>query len=122
MVWVIHSDNVDEIARGSKGNHWRVKTPAQVDVDGGQEATDYSPTRTMAFAHHRDNAEDIARVLKRNEPRICFLPEFLIRDCRGAIDRDRVASLGPHRSPTTVRRKWQESWNARGQQLVRLSL
>lgn len=39
-----------------------------VDAGDGQEASDPTSTRIMVFAHYRDSAEEIARVLKRNDP------------------------------------------------------
>jgi len=41
-----------------------------LDAGDGRGATDPSRTRIMVFAHYRDSAEEIARVLKRNEPMI----------------------------------------------------
>jgi len=41
-----------------------------LDAGDGRGATDPSRTRIMIFAHYRDSAEEIARVLKRNEPMI----------------------------------------------------
>ena len=39
-----------------------------LDAGDGRGETDPSRTRIMVFAHFRDSAEEIARVLKRNEP------------------------------------------------------
>ncbi|KAL9031390.1 MAG: hypothetical protein Q9196_000574 [Gyalolechia fulgens] len=39
-----------------------------LDAGEGRGASDPSGTRIMVFAHYRDSAEEIARVLKRNEP------------------------------------------------------
>ena len=39
-----------------------------LDAGEGRGETDPSRTRIMVFAHFRDSAEEIARVLKRNEP------------------------------------------------------
>ena len=41
-----------------------------LDAGDGRGATDPSSTRVMVFSHYRDSAEEIARVLKRNEPMI----------------------------------------------------
>ena len=41
-----------------------------LDAGDGRGATDPSRTRVMVFAHYRDSAEEIARVLGRNEPMI----------------------------------------------------
>ena len=41
-----------------------------LDAGDGRGTTDPSRTRIMVFAHYRDSAEEIARVLKRNEPMI----------------------------------------------------
>lgn len=41
-----------------------------LDAGDGRGATDPSRTRIMVFAHYRDSAEEIARVLKRSEPMI----------------------------------------------------
>lgn len=41
-----------------------------LDAGDGRGATDPSRTRIMVFAHYRDSAEEIAKVLKRNEPMI----------------------------------------------------
>ena len=39
-----------------------------LDAGDGRGASDPSSTRVMIFSHYRDSAEEIARVLKRNEP------------------------------------------------------
>lgn len=41
-----------------------------LDAGEGRGASDPSSTRIMVFAHYRDSAEEIARVLKRNDPMI----------------------------------------------------
>lgn len=41
-----------------------------LDAGDGRGASDPSSTRVMVFAHYRDSAEEIARVLRRNEPMI----------------------------------------------------
>ena len=41
-----------------------------LDAGEGRGASDPSGTRIMVFAHYRDSAEEIARILKRNEPMI----------------------------------------------------
>ncbi|KAI4148518.1 MAG: hypothetical protein LQ341_001547 [Variospora aurantia] len=41
-----------------------------LDAGEGRGASDPSGTRIMIFAHYRDSAEEIVRVLKRNEPMI----------------------------------------------------
>ena len=41
-----------------------------LDAGEGRGAADPSSTRIMVFAHYRDSAEEIARVLKRNEPMV----------------------------------------------------
>lgn len=41
-----------------------------LDAGEGRGASDPSSTRIMVFSHYRDSAEEIARVLKRNEPMI----------------------------------------------------
>ena len=41
-----------------------------LDAGDGRGGTDPSRTRIMVFAHYRDSAEEIARVLSRNEPMI----------------------------------------------------
>ena len=41
-----------------------------LDAGEGRGASDPSSTRVMIFSHYRDSAEEIARVLKRNEPMI----------------------------------------------------
>ena len=41
-----------------------------LDAGEGRGASDPSNTRIMVFAHYRDSAEEIARILKRNEPMI----------------------------------------------------
>lgn len=41
-----------------------------VNADEGVGASNPSNTRIMVFAHYRDSAEEIARVLKRNDPMI----------------------------------------------------
>lgn len=41
-----------------------------LDAGDGRGASDPSSTRVMVFSHYRDSAEEIARVLKRNEPMI----------------------------------------------------
>lgn len=41
-----------------------------LDAGDGRGATDPSQTRIMVFAHYRDSAEEIARVLGRNDPMI----------------------------------------------------
>ncbi|KAK4698102.1 ATP-dependent DNA helicase MPH1, partial [Lecanoromycetidae sp. Uapishka_2] len=41
-----------------------------LDAGDGRGASDPSSTRVMVFAHYRDSAEEIARVLGRNEPMI----------------------------------------------------
>lgn len=41
-----------------------------LDAGNGIGASDPSSTRVMVFSHYRDSAEEIARVLKRNEPMI----------------------------------------------------
>ncbi|KAF6240186.1 hypothetical protein HO173_001796 [Letharia columbiana] len=41
-----------------------------LDAGDGRGASDPSSTRVMVFSHYRDSAEEIARVLKRNDPMI----------------------------------------------------
>ncbi|KAL2059317.1 hypothetical protein ABVK25_000609 [Lepraria finkii] len=41
-----------------------------LDAGDGRWASDPSSTRVMVFAHYRDSAEEITRVLRRNEPMI----------------------------------------------------
>ena len=41
-----------------------------LDAGDGRGASDPSSTRVMIFSHYRDSAEEIARVLKRNDPMI----------------------------------------------------
>lgn len=41
-----------------------------LDAGDGRGASDPSNTRVMVFSHYRDSAEEIARVLKRNDPMI----------------------------------------------------
>lgn len=41
-----------------------------VDAGEGRGASDPSSTRIMVFVHYRDSAEEIARVLRRNDPMI----------------------------------------------------
>lgn len=41
-----------------------------LDAGDGRGASDPSSTRVMVFSHFRDSAEEIARVLKRNDPMI----------------------------------------------------
>lgn len=41
-----------------------------LDAGEGRGASDPSGTRIMVFAHYRDSAEEIARVLKRNDPMV----------------------------------------------------
>ncbi|MCJ1451891.1 3'-5' DNA helicase [Mycoblastus sanguinarius] len=41
-----------------------------LDAGDGRGASDPSSTRIMVFSHYRDSAEEISRVLKRNEPMI----------------------------------------------------
>lgn len=41
-----------------------------LDAGDGRGASDPSGTRVMVFSHYRDSAEEIARVLKRNDPMI----------------------------------------------------
>lgn len=41
-----------------------------LDAGDGRGISDPSSTRVMVFAHYRDSAEEIARVLRRNEPMI----------------------------------------------------
>lgn len=41
-----------------------------VDAEEGQGPSDPSSTRIMIFAHYRDSAEEIAKVLRRNDPMI----------------------------------------------------
>ena len=41
-----------------------------LDAGDGRGASDPSSTRVMIFSHYRDSAEEISRVLKRNEPMI----------------------------------------------------
>ena len=41
-----------------------------LDAGEGREASDPSSTRIMVFAHYRDSAEEISKVLKRNDPLI----------------------------------------------------
>lgn len=41
-----------------------------LDAGDGRGASDPSSTRIMVFSHYRDSAEEIARVLKRNDPMI----------------------------------------------------
>ncbi|KAK0515746.1 hypothetical protein JMJ35_001780 [Cladonia borealis] len=41
-----------------------------LDAGDGRGASDPSGTRVMVFSHYRDSAEEIARVLRRNEPMI----------------------------------------------------
>lgn len=41
-----------------------------VNAGDGRGASDPSSTRIMVFAHYRDSAEEIARVLKRNDPMV----------------------------------------------------
>ena len=41
-----------------------------LDAGEGRGASDPSSTRIMVFSHYRDSAEEIARVLKRNDPMI----------------------------------------------------
>jgi len=41
-----------------------------LDAGEGRGASDPSSTKVMVFAHYRDSAEEIARVLRRNEPMV----------------------------------------------------
>ena len=41
-----------------------------LDAGEGRGASDPSSTKVMVFAHYRDSAEEIARVLKRNDPMV----------------------------------------------------
>lgn len=41
-----------------------------LDAGDGRGASDPSSTRVMVFSHYRDSAEEIARVLRRNDPMI----------------------------------------------------
>ncbi|KAL8830513.1 MAG: hypothetical protein Q9191_001386 [Dirinaria sp. TL-2023a] len=65
--WVSNSDFIGhpklEYVQRVAMNHF-------LDAGDGRGAADPSRTRIMIFAHYRDSAEEIARVLKRNEPMI----------------------------------------------------
>ncbi|KAI4241024.1 MAG: hypothetical protein L6R40_004772 [Gallowayella cf. fulva] len=67
QVWINNPDFVGhpklEYLRRVTLNHF-------LDAGEGRGATAPSGTRIMVFAHYRDSAEEIARVLKRNEPMI----------------------------------------------------
>ena len=41
-----------------------------LDAGEGRDASDPSSTKVMVFAHYRDSAEEIARVLRRNDPMV----------------------------------------------------
>lgn len=67
QIWINHEDFVGhpklEYLQSVVMNHF-------LDAGDGQGASDPSSTRVMVFSHYRDSAEEIARVLKRNEPMI----------------------------------------------------
>lgn len=67
QVWINHSDFVGhpklEYLQSVVMNHF-------LDAGDGRGASDPSSTRVMVFSHYRDSAEEIARVLKRNDPMI----------------------------------------------------
>ena len=57
-----------------------------LDAGEGRGAADPSSTRVMVFAHFRHSAEEIARVLKRNEPMIrphVFVGQSAVKDSDG---------------------------------------
>ena len=57
-----------------------------LDAGEGRGASDPSNTRIMVFSHYRDSAEEISRVLKRNEPMIrphVFVGQSSTKDSEG---------------------------------------
>ena len=67
QIWINNPDFVGhpklEYVQSVVMNHF-------LDAGDGRGASDPSRTRVMVFAHYRDSAEEIARVLRRNEPMI----------------------------------------------------
>jgi len=67
QIWINNSDFVGhpklEYSQSVIMNHF-------LDAGDGRGASDPSSTRVMVFAHYRDSAEEITRVLRRNEPMI----------------------------------------------------
>ena len=67
QIWINNTDFVGhpklEYLQSVVMNHF-------LDAGDGRGASDPSSTRVMVFSHYRDSAEEIARVLKRNDPMI----------------------------------------------------
>ena len=67
QIWINNPDFVGhpklEFLQSVVMNHF-------LDAGDGRGASDPSNTRVMVFSHYRDSAEEIARVLKRNDPMI----------------------------------------------------
>ncbi|KAL9010540.1 MAG: hypothetical protein Q9173_004539 [Seirophora scorigena] len=64
-----------------------------LDAGEGRGANDPSGTRIMVFAHYRDSAEEIVRVLRRNEPMI--RPRVFVgqASCKGSEGMDQKTQL-----------------------------
>ncbi|KAL8671255.1 MAG: hypothetical protein Q9168_004248 [Polycauliona sp. 1 TL-2023] len=67
QVWI---NNPDFVGHPKLEYLQRVVLNHFLDAGEGRGASAPSGTRVMVFAHYRDSAEEIARVLKRNEPMI----------------------------------------------------
>ena len=67
QIWINNQDFVGhpklEYLQSVVMNHF-------LDAGDGRGASDPSSTRVMVFSHYRDSAEEIVRVLKRNEPMV----------------------------------------------------
>lgn len=74
-----------------------------LDAGEGRGATDPSRTRIMVFAHYRDSAEEIARVLKRNEPLIrphVFVGQASAKDSDGMDQKTQLAIISKFKDGT----------------------
>ncbi|KAL8850457.1 MAG: hypothetical protein Q9221_004599 [Calogaya cf. arnoldii] len=67
QIWI---NNPDFVGHPKLEYLQRVVLNHFLDAGEGRGASAPSGTRVMVFAHYRDSAEEIARVLKRNEPMI----------------------------------------------------
>ncbi len=74
-----------------------------LDAGEGRGASDPSATRIMVFAHYRDSAEEIARVLKRDEPMIrphVFVGQANSKGSEGMDQKKQLATVEKFKSGT----------------------
>ena len=74
-----------------------------LDAGEGRGATDPSRTRIMVFAHYRDSAEEIARVLKRSEPMIrphVFVGQASSKDSEGMDQKTQLSIIDKFKDGT----------------------